>query len=37
MNEMIVIKALGNGFWQIQVLVRKTQNELIERGKVCKI
>jgi len=37
MREMIVIKALPNGFWEIQVVTKKSQNEFIERGKVCKI
>jgi len=37
MNEMIVIRALENGFWEIQVVTRKRKNEFIERGKVCKI
>ena len=37
MEEMIVIRVLGNGFWEIQVVMRKSRTELIERGKVCKI
>ena len=37
MKEQIVIRALENGLWEIQVLVRKSNKELIERGKVCKI
>ena len=37
MDEMIVIKALPNGFWEIQVVMKKSRTELIERGKVCKI
>jgi len=37
MKEMIVIRALENGLWEIQVRIRKSKNELIERGKVCKI
>ncbi len=37
MKEMIVIRVLGNGIWSIQVLVRKSKNEFIERGKICKI
>jgi hypothetical protein len=37
MREMIVIRRLENGIWSIQVLVKKTKTELIERGKVCKI
>jgi hypothetical protein len=37
MKEMIVIRALENGLWEIQVLVRVNKNEFIERGKVCKI
>ena len=37
MKEMIVIKALPGGFWEIQVRMKKGKNEFIERGKVCKI
>jgi hypothetical protein len=37
MREMIVIRMLANGFWEIQVVTRKSKNEFIERGKVCKI
>ena len=37
MKEMIVIRALANGFWEIQVLLRKTNTELIERRKVCHV
>ena len=37
MKEMIVIKALENGFWEIQVVAKNSKTELIERGKVCKI
>jgi len=37
MKEMIVIRALENGLWEIQVLVRKGKDEFIERGKICKI
>jgi hypothetical protein len=37
MKEEIVIRALENGLWHIQVRVREGRNELIERGKVCKI
>lgn len=37
MKEMIVIRMLENGFWEIQVVLRKSRTELIERGKVCKI
>ena len=36
MKEMIVIRALANGQWEIQVLI-KSHNEFIERGKVCNI
>jgi hypothetical protein len=36
MKEMIIIKALENGLWEIEVVMKKN-NELIERGKVCKI
>jgi hypothetical protein len=37
MKEMIVIRALANGFWEIQVLLRKSRNELIERRKLCHV
>ena len=37
MREMIVIRVLANGFWEIQVITKKSKNEFIERGKVCKI
>jgi len=37
MKEMIVIEALPNGFWSIQVVTKKNKKEFIERGKVCKI
>ncbi len=37
MKEMIVIRALANGFWEIQVLIRKTRKELIERRKLCHV
>jgi hypothetical protein len=37
MKEMIVIKALAGGYWEIQVVLEKSKNELIERGKICKI
>ena len=37
MSEMIVIKALPNGFWSIQVVTKKSKREFIERGKICKI
>jgi len=37
MKEMIVIKALESGLWQIQVRTKKTNTEFIERRKVCKI
>jgi hypothetical protein len=37
MKDMIVIRALENGQWEIKVLVNKSANELIERSKVCKI
>lgn len=37
MNEMIVIRPLKNGYWVIGVIVRKCRNELIERGKICRI
>jgi len=36
MKEMIVIRALANGLWEIQVITRKG-TELIERGKRCRI
>ena len=37
MKEMIIIRMLENGFWEIRVVMRKSRTELIERGKVCKI
>jgi len=37
MNEMIIIRALANGLWEIQVVVAKSKTGLIKRGKVCKI
>ena len=37
MKEMIVIRALENGLWEIQVITRKSRNEMIERGKRCRI
>jgi len=37
MKEMIVIRALENGIWEIQVLVKKSKDEIIERGKRCRI
>ena len=37
MKEQIVIRALANGLWEIQVLVKTSNQELIERGRVCQI
>ena len=37
MKEMIVIRALESGLWEIEVLVRKNRAELIKRGKRCRI
>jgi hypothetical protein len=37
MKEMIVIQALANGLWRIHVVVKKSNNKLIQRRKVCKI
>jgi hypothetical protein len=37
MKEMIVIRALDNGQWEVKVLVRKSKTEFIERGKICKV
>jgi len=37
MKEMIVIRALKNGLWQIRVVVRKNKKQLIERRKKCKV
>jgi len=37
MKEMIMIRMLENGLWEIQVRVRKGKSELIERGTICKI
>ncbi len=36
MKEMIVIRALDNGLWEIQVRIKRSKDELIERGKVCQ-
>lgn len=37
MKDMIEIRALDNGQWEIKVLVNKSTHELIKRSKVCKI
>ena len=37
MKEMIVIQALANGQWRIRVVMKKRNNKLIQRRKVCKI
>ena len=37
MKEMIVIRALESGLWEIKVVTRKSQNEMTERGKRCRI
>jgi len=37
MKDMIVIRMLENGLWEIQVVMRKSKTELIERGRICKI
>jgi hypothetical protein len=37
MKEMIVIRSLENGVWQIQVILRKNRDEMIERGKRCRV
>ena len=37
MKELIVIRSLANGLWEIQVIVRKSRDSMIERGKRCKI
>lgn len=37
MKEMIVVRALGDGLWEIQVLLRKDPHTLIERGKRCRV
>jgi hypothetical protein len=37
MKEMIVIRSLENGLWEIQVILRKGPGEMIERGKRCRI
>ncbi len=37
MKEVIVIKALENGLWEIQVILQKGNNKLIKRGTICKI
>jgi hypothetical protein len=37
MKEMIVIRALANGRWEILVRMKKNKNQLIERGTICQI
>jgi len=37
MNEMIVIEALENGVWEIQVVVRQSKDRMIKRGIRCRI
>jgi hypothetical protein len=37
MKEMIVIQALANGLWSIQVVVKKSNSKIIQRRKTCKI
>lgn len=37
MKEMIMIQALENGIWQIQVVVKQSENKLITRGIRCRI
>jgi hypothetical protein len=37
MKEMIVIRSLCPGVWEIQVILRKGRETLIERGKRCRI
>jgi len=37
MKEQIVIRALANGQWEIQVLLKKNKSTLIKRGKVCNV
>jgi hypothetical protein len=37
MREMIVIRALANGVWEIQVVTRRGQNETIGRTKRCRV
>jgi hypothetical protein len=37
MKEMILIRALDNGLWEIQVITRKSCNEMTQRGKRCVI
>jgi hypothetical protein len=34
---MIVIRALENGMWVIDVTVRKSRTQFIRRGKVCRV
>jgi len=37
MKELIVVRSLAAGLWEIQVILRKGPDEMIERGKRCRI
>lgn len=37
MDEMIVIRALEDGVWEIRVEMMKNEDEIIIRGKQCRI
>jgi hypothetical protein len=37
MEEMIVIRALEDGIWEICVRIVTNHDEIIERGKRCRI
>jgi hypothetical protein len=37
MEELIVIRALENGVWEIQLRTRQGSEEIIKGGKVCRI
>jgi hypothetical protein len=37
MKEIILIRFLPDGLWEIKVLLRKNAREMIERGKRCKL
>jgi hypothetical protein len=37
MNQIVEIRALENGLWEIQILRKEGETEVVERGKRCRI
>lgn len=37
MKEMIVIRALKDGVWEIGIVFESPDGKFIERGKICKV